>query len=369
MGYEDLGDVRVLRAQRAVFQQWMIDVPWASAGEVVIANGGDIAKELGLVPADAGAPHRADETPAVVPEATPDAKAGRISFDSNRDGNWEIYVMNPDGTDQTRLTSTDAGEAFTSWSPDGSRITFARRRAGNWDIWVMNADGTSQTQLTNHPGTDGKPRWSPDGSKIAFESSRSGTFQICVMNVDGTDQTCFASTGGLPSTDQMASWSPDGGKIVFARGLIVAGELLRATIWIMNADGSGQTRLTNSSILILDGSTIHVVSNFDTEPAWSPDGRKIVFQSDRLFFRQDIEGRDLNLYLINADGSGDEIQLTDHQGADVQPSWSPDGASIAFSSDRDGDMEIYLMNVDGSGVTQLTTNTASDICPRWSTGR
>jgi hypothetical protein len=114
---------------------------------------------------------------------------GKIAFVSDRDGNDEIYVMNPDGSGQTRLTDNPADDGAPAWSPDGTKIAFTSNRdAGNFEIYMMNADGSSQTNLTNDPGFDDEPAWSPDGTKIVFASTR-GTTDIWVMNADGTGQT------------------------------------------------------------------------------------------------------------------------------------------------------------------------------------
>ena len=95
----------------------------------------------------------------------------KITFVSNRDGMaTEIYVMNADGSNQTRLTSNTADDHFPSFSRDGSKITFASDRDGNHEIYVMNADGSNQTRLTNNPADDFFPSFSGDGSKIAFVS-------------------------------------------------------------------------------------------------------------------------------------------------------------------------------------------------------
>lgn len=117
---------------------------------------------------------------------TPTANS-KIAFASTRDGNYEIYVMNPDGTNQTRLTNNNAEDAQPSWSPDGTKIAFDSYRDGNLEIYVMNTDGTGQTRLTNNPAIDGEPSWSPDGTKIAFASWRSGGSNIFVMNSDGSN--------------------------------------------------------------------------------------------------------------------------------------------------------------------------------------
>jgi len=92
----------------------------------------------------------------------------KIAFASQRDGNWEIYAMNADGTNSIRLTQHSADDMYPSWSPDGRKIAFASMRDGNWEIYVINANGTNLTNLTKHPSYDTNPSWSPRGTKIAF---------------------------------------------------------------------------------------------------------------------------------------------------------------------------------------------------------
>jgi TolB protein len=129
-------------------------------------------------------------------------------------------------------------------------------------------------------------------------------------------------------------------------------------IYVMNADGSGQTRLTSNGTRdgypawSPDGTKIAFI-----DPTWSPDGTKIAFYSLRSF--------NGDIYVMNADGSG-QTRLTNNEAYDITPVWSPDGMKIAFGSDRDGNFEIYVMNVDGSGQTRLTNNDARDSNPAWS---
>ena len=98
-------------------------------------------------------------------------KPGKITFESYRDGNYEVYVMNADGTGQMNLTNNPAGDWFPAWSPDGKRIAFDPNRDLNFEVYVMNADGTGQVNLTNNPAEDLAPAWSPDGNRIAFYSN------------------------------------------------------------------------------------------------------------------------------------------------------------------------------------------------------
>ena len=263
------------------------------------------------------------------------APGGRVAFSSDRDGNDEIYLVNTDGSGLTRLTVNRLNDTSPAFSPDGSRIAFTADRDGARDIFVMDANsGANQTNLTNDSAHDHRPSWSPDGRKITFNSHREG-FNIFVVNADGSDQTRLTKTEGIESQD--ASWSPDGSKIAFYtyRG--------NGDIFLMNPDGSGETRLTKSP-------------HDDLTPSWSPDGSRIAFTSYR-------DGNP-EIYVINVDGSG-ETRLTNDLGADWSPSWSQDGARIAFESERDGNRNIYVINADGSGLMRLTDDPAQDASPSW----
>src|SRR5437588_173733 len=138
---------------------------------------------------------------------------GKIAFETDRDGNKEIYVMNADGTGQVNISNNPALDANPYWSPDGTKITFDSNRDGNFEIYVMNADGSNQTRVTNNTASDQDPSFSPDGTKIVFQSNRvqSSTPQIFVMNADGTNPVQLTSAGG----NFDPAFSPDGTKITF----------------------------------------------------------------------------------------------------------------------------------------------------------
>lgn len=265
---------------------------------------------------------------------------GKILFQSNRGSTGDIYIMNPDGTQQVNLTRNGVVNSRGAWSADGQKIAFHSRRDANFEIYTMDANGDKR--LTFTAAIDFDPAWSPDGTKIAFDSSRDdASREIYVMNADGSNVTRLTFQPGV--VDHMAAWSPDGTKIAFRSNRDGNEE-----IYMMNADGSGQINLTN-----------HPAN--DAFPNWSPDGTKIAFNSFR-----DGNGE---VYVMNADGTG-QTNLSNFSGVtgvanDGVPAWSPDGTKIAFASDRDGNFEIYVMDADGTGQVNVTNHPAFDTLPDW----
>ena len=171
--------------------------------------------------------------------------------------------------------------------------------------------------------------------RIAFSSSRDGNSEIYVMNADGATQTRLTNNS---AEDYEPTFSPDGSKIAFWSGRDGNYE-----IYVMNADGTNQVNLTNDP-------------GNDTVPCWSPDGRKIAFRG----FRNGT----IEIYVMKADGT-DQISLTNNTSIDTEPSFSPDGSKIAFRTERNGNWEIYEMNSDGSDEVNLTNDAGADISPSW----
>ena len=285
-----------------------------------------------------------------------DAQA-RIVFMSDRDGNREIYVMDINGGNQRRLTNNRDADSSPSWSPDGKRIAFASDREGRvnihgiptYDICVMDANGENRRNLTNNPSNDSSPSWSPDGKRIAFASDRRGPllyFDIYVMDADGGNQQRLTKNH---HADGSPSWSPDSKRIVFSarrEGHFENKFGITYEIYVMDADGGNQQRLTENR-------------KNDWHPSWSPDGKRIVFASDR---KGDLENFDI--YMMDADG-GNQQNLTNNRVDDGSPSWSPDGERIAFSSKREGNYEIYVMDANGANQQNLTNNPYFNVSPAW----
>jgi Tol biopolymer transport system component len=255
---------------------------------------------------------------------------GKIAFHSIRDGNNEIYVMNQDGSGQTRLTVDPVPDVQPAWSPDGAKIAFVH----NLDIAVINADGTGLIVLTQGGSINGAPEWSPDGKRIAFHSNRTGNFEIFVMNADGSNVVQLTNNA---AGDFQPTWSPDGAKIAF-RSLRDGDN----DIFIMSSvNGTGLTNLTHNTA-------------DDQDPAFSPDGTRIAFTQ---------ANPSRQVFVMNADGTN-PVQLTT-TGDNFSPGFSPDGNKITFTSTRDGNPEIYSMNADGTSQTRLTSVAATDDSPAW----
>jgi Tol biopolymer transport system component len=264
------------------------------------------------------------------------------------------------------------GSSFASpvWSPDGRKIYFLSHRWGDrglvsTEVYVMNANGGGQRNLTSEWGLQMKnyaPIWSPDARKIVFVHSPcyavpgacTGDTWIYLMDADGSGLRRVARgaryrkvyTGQRVSPDVPSPvWSPNGRKIVF--GSDRDGDI---DIYTMNADGRGQRRLTRST-------------EMETSLAWSPDGRRIAFVGSRYHGPGSPPGSEI--YVMNADGSGLR-NITPGPGGGGSPAWSPDGRKIAFRSERTGKAELYLVNPDGSGLVRLTRNPSADGDPVWS---
>jgi TolB protein len=263
----------------------------------------------------------------------------------------KLYVVNADGSGLRLVAQNAAPRYAPAWSPDGQRLAF--QRTGG--VHVVNADGSGLQSLTLGWNAD----WSPDGQKIGFErlmtpinwtSPNGNNVEIFVVNADRSGTQNLTRS---PKADWAPAWSPDGQKIAFRRVVGVV------------PCGSGGCGPAESDIFVMnaDGSgqknltrkaTLHLGS-----PTWSPDGQRMLFQ-------RRAKGTNWEIFAINADGSG-ERNLTRNRSHDLDGDWSPDGRSIVFRTSRHGKWELYVMNADGSALRRLThTPAVNESRPSWS---
>jgi Tol biopolymer transport system component len=238
-----------------------------------------------------------------------------------------IWTIGADGT-RARALLRDA--YAPSWSPDGTRLAFFSRRPGDEEVYLARADGTGVRRLTKLPGPDLSPAWSSDGRRLAW--SRSG--EIWTMSANGTMKQRLVRKAAIWHEHHTPTWH--GAELVYSSTRVSTfnTELFRAP--------AKRLTFTKGS----DG-----VLGDDSMPDFSADGRRIVFTSNR-----DQQGE---IYVMNADGSGQK-RLTRRAGDDWAPRFSPDGQRISFTQ-LPG--TIWTMNADGTGLKKLTAGTDADWRP------
>jgi len=219
--------------------------------------------------------------------------------ESDVQGFSDVVRLEPrEGVPELRLTEVREGCFEPAVSPDGTQVAFVSSGEGDPEIFVMKLDGTDVRRLTTFYMEDFEPRWSPDGKWLSFFSSREqGRERLFIVRPDGTELR--AVSGAAPTGDEReAVWSPDSTKLAFV-GRPKDPNAGKARIWVASVAGGDAGPLT-------DGKQV------DDQPAWSPDGKHLVFVSER--------GVDADLYLMRADGSG-QTRLTTSKGADWLPRW------------------------------------------------
>lgn len=276
--------------------------------------------------------------------ATP-ALQGKIAFQSKRDGgNYEIYTMNSDGSNQTRLTFNAGNDARPAWSPNGQQIAFSSTQDGNTDIYVMDADGKNQRRLTHHPAFDNRPSWSPDGSQIVFGSGRVSdpidhTIEIFIMDADGNNQQQITHFEVIASKPK---WSPNGEWILFQSGEIYA----------IRPDGSDLWQVSAPRI-----DTVMSLGD------WSPDGKRVLY-TEVVDFKVATSFPVIATLAPN----GGEVIRWKHVKIPRMPvdafAFSGDGESILFSGEKDDVWQIFRYRLIDKKLTQLTDSPGKDMAPQ-----
>jgi TolB protein len=284
--------------------------------------------------------------------ASAGATGSRVVFHSTRTQEGPrrgaaLYIVGPDGGGKRALTRAlyvppPGSNSPPAWSPDGRRIAFVSVRHHNEDVYVVGLDGNRTQRVTRDPAADLEPAWSPDGGRIAFVSDR----HRCTSSGCRGSELYVVNADGSGEQQLTHSnlgvswpaWSPDGREIVFSSGYYPRG------IYVINADGSGLRRLGPGA----------------EDPKWSPDGRSIAYVSATA-----VSPFYLGIWVMNADGSAKRLVA---QGD--EPSWSPDGSKIAFlgvpENGEQQHAEISVITADGTVLTRLTSSREHAYLPQWS---
>lgn len=304
-------------------------------------------------------PPAATSTPSLTPTSTstptPTSLPGAslLTFETYRNGNGEIYLLDTQTDEPINLTRHLADDRAPAWRPDGSALAFESHRDGNWEIYVLDLSDGTLARLTDHLAYDGAPAWSPDGTEIAFESYRDGNLEIYVM----------AAAGGEPhrltrneAGDYGPAWSPDGNQIAF-------------TSW---RDGNKEIYVIPKDASTASGEAQNLTQHLadDEAPTWTPDGSALAFTSWR-----DVDAatgnRNAEIYQITL--ASDTIErLTDNPWPDLDPAWDAEGQLVWAAYDpgepfetydpyRPGDYHLYRMGAEGP--EQLTATNWDDRHP------
>lgn len=310
-----------------------LDVDHIALAHLPIRLEGDAPGKIDLVRRDYGDLFLL--LPGTPGKALPDAGVDRpVLFYSGRSGDKDVYILHPGEKEPRNLTDHPAQDLCPAASPDGRRVLFLSDRDGNMDIFSMAPDGSDVRNLTSSPETEEHPEFTPDGKRVLFVRDFEARTEIWIMNADGSEPRRLTRN---EARDERPFLSPDGSKIIF-----MSDRDGNYEIYTMAPDGSGQTRLTNTPEL-------------EIFPVWSPDGTKIAYARK---FRADGRMQGM-VRVMNADGSGDRAVMA-AETRDENPMWSPDGRRLILQSVRDGNFEVYQVDLDGGHPVRLTDHPAWD---------
>ena len=268
---------------------------------------------------------------------------GKIAYDSTRNGNTDVFVMQADGSAPVRLTTNSAQDRAPAFSPDGARIAFHSLRNGNADLYLMNADGTGQVRLTSDTANELQPTWSPDGTRLAYAKMNptTGTHDVWIIRTDGTGAVAIAPHA---ANDIRPSFSPDGTKIVFQ-----SDRDGNSDIFLVPVGPSGAT-----------GPAVNLTHHpaEDLDPVFTADGSQVIFMSDRVGLRS-------RLFKMYPDGTL-QTELPGTADLDKDPAMAPDGSAVVFAAQRGTSTdEIWTLDLTTGTARRLTLDSFADRSPDW----
>lgn len=271
---------------------------------------------------------------------------GCLLFISNRSGDFEIYQVQKNVANLYQLTNSPGLDIDPAWSPDGAQIAFAsnREEGTGFQVYVMNADGSGQKMLGPvQPGDNNHPTWSPDGNQIAFQSKRDTNSNPQDDNLDiyvmNSDGSNIRALTIHGADDSEPSWSPDGRKIAFLSERSGQDE-----VYLMDTEGANLEQLTELPVL-------------KSGLSWSSDGQDVIFEGSGDLYIVDVETKEVTRLTSTANFN------------EATPAWAQNDSSVIFSSDRTGNWELYILNISEPGesaLQQITDDPAVDRSPDWS---
>ena len=283
---------------------------------------------------------------ALAPTVATAQSGGLIVFRSDRDGEPDLFTLDVVTGATTKLTnSAGFAELQPAWSPDGGRILYVRRArlSGRPDLFVMNSNGRGRTRLTSTPVPERDPSWSPDGTGLVYaaRTAPGEPFRIFLARADGSGREQLTSQKA--GSDRAPVWSPDGTRIAFVSDRVGG----FPELYLMNADGTGVKRLTTNALI-------------DANPSWSPDGTRVVFE-------RCCENGTSDLFTIDVTTRAEVSVTASASSQEFDPSWSPDGTRIAYAGFEvgQGNIDIWVVNADGSSPLRLTQQAGPDLSPDW----
>jgi len=264
-----------------------------------------------------------------------------IAFISDRTGTREVWVMDADGGNARQATRSRSVNSFPSWSPDGKTLLYSSyRQARRPALYSISKGG----QISGRIGGDIARKqkvyrgvFDPSGRRIALVmADKESQLEIYVSDIDGRHLRIL--TEGGRGNNLSPSWSPDGKRLVF-----VSDRTGSPQLYIIDADGQNLRRLT-------------FTGSYNSAPAWSPDGNWIAYELR-------VEAQ-FDIWLIDPEGKVN-VPLVTHRRSDEMPTWAPDSRKLAFSSTRAGRADIYVIDLNGKNLRRLTGNAGQNISPAW----